>query len=220
MKIFHFGKIYTTKDLNTPIRKISSVPRNRFKIAIIDDEEFIYQDELRKSGFDITKYDDALDLQMLDSYPIIICDINGVGKNFKSPMGGAFLIRELKKRYPLKAYAAYTGSTYDISINTYLEGVSIIKKDIDIDDWCIEIDSLIKKISDPKETWSKIRDILIKEEVPLLSLSKLEHEYVDILLNKNGNFTNFPSADKNIQLAPDVRAVIQSLVAGIILTAL
>ena len=135
-------------------------------------------------------------------------------------MGGAFLIRELKKKYPLKAYAAYTGSTYDISINNYLEGVSIIKKDIEIDDWCIEIDNLIRNISDPKEVWLKIRDILLKEEVDLISLANLEDEYVDIILNKNGDFHNFPSAKKENTLNPDVRAVVQSLVAGIILNTL
>lgn len=210
-------KRYTIKDLNTPSRKIKSASRDRFKIAIIDDEDFVFLEELRKSGFDIRKYDDALDLQMFDSYPIIICDIKGVGKDFKSPMGGAFLIRELKKKYPLKAYAAYTGSTYDISINNYLEGVSIIKKDIEIDDWCIEIDNLIRNISDPKEVWLKIRDILLKEEVDLISLANLEDEYVDIILNKNGDFHNFPSAKKENTLNPDVRAVVQSLVAGIIL---
>ena len=213
-------KRYTIKDLNTPSRKIKSASRDRFKIAIIDDEDFVFLEELRKSGFDIRKYDDALDLQMFDSYPIIICDIKGVGKDFKSPMGGAFLIRELKKKYPLKAYAAYTGSTYDISINNYLEGVSIIKKDIEIDDWCIEIDNLIRNISDPKEVWLKIRDILLKEEVDLISLANLEDEYVDIILNKNGDFHNFPSANKENTLNPDVRAVVQSLVAGIILNTL
>ena len=213
-------KRYTIKDLNTPSRKIKSASRDRFKIAIIDDEDFVFLEELRKRGFDIRKYDDALDLQMFDSYPIIICDIKGVGKDFKSPMGGAFLIRELKKKYPLKAYAAYTGSTYDISINNYLEGVSIIKKDIEIDDWCIEIDNLIRNISDPKEVWLKIRDILLKEEVDLISLANLEDEYVDIILNKNGDFHNFPSAKKENTLNPDVRAVVQSLVAGIILNTL
>lgn len=213
-------KRYTIKDLNIPSRKIKSASRGRFKIAIIDDEEFVFLEELRKSGFDITKYDDALDLQMLDSYPIIICDIKGVGRNFKSPMGGAFLIRELKKKYPLKAYATYTGSTYDISINSYLEGVNIIKKDIEIDDWCVEIDSLIRKISDPKEVWLKIREILLKEEVDLISLANLEDEYVDIILNKNGDFHNFPSVKKDHGLNPDVRAVVQSLVAGIILNVL
>ena len=213
-------KRYTIKDLNTPSRKIKSASRDRFKIAIIDDEDFVFLEEVRKSGFDIRKYDDALDLQMFDSYPIIICDIKGVGKDFKSPMGGAFLIRELKKKYPLKAYAAYTGSTYDISINNYLEGVSIIKKDIEIDDWCIEIDNLIRNISDPKEVWLKIRDILLKEEVDLISLANLEDEYVDIILNKNGDFHNFPSAKKENTLNPDVRAVVQSLVAGIILNTL
>ena len=69
-----------------------------------------------------------------------------------------------------------------------------------------------------KETWNKIRDILIKEDVPLLSLAKLEHEYVDIILNKDANFHNFPSSSNDIKLTQDVRAIIQSLVAGLILS--
>lgn len=219
MGIFNIRK-YTIKDLSISSRQIKPVPRSKFKIAIIDDEDFIYLDELRKSGFDITKYDDALDLQMFDSYPIIICDIKGVGKEFKSPMGGAFLIRELKNKYPLKSYAAYTGSAYDISINSYLLGVNIIKKDIEIDDWCVEIDNLIRKVSDPKEIWIKIRDILLKEDVDLISLANLESEYVDIILNKNANFNDFPSTKRYKKLNPDVRAILQSLVAGIILNAL
>ena len=121
----------------------------------------------------------------------------------------------MKKRYPYKVFAAYTGSTYDISINSYLEGVHIIKKDIDVDDWCTEIDLLIKKSVDPSIIWDTIRNTLIKEEVPTLMIAKLEHDYVDILLNKKGDFREFPS-EKTLKINADIRSVIQSLVANVI----
>ncbi len=215
--LIKIGKLYTTKDLNTPRRKMVNAYRSMINVVIVDDEEFVYLEELRKSGFSLVKYDDVPDLQSLEAYPVIICDIKGVGKAFKSPFEGAYLIRELRKKYPFKVLAAYTGSTYDISINSYLEGIQIIKKDISIDEWCSEIDFLIKKVSDPKENWNKIRDMLIKEDVPLLSLAKLEHEYVNILLNKSGNFHEFPSSMKKLNLSEDVRSVIQSLIVGLIL---
>lgn len=214
--MFVIGRVYTVKDLNIPSRKIKQITRSNVSIVIIDDEDFLYFDELRNSGFNLTHYKDVQDIRMLESFPIIISDIKGVGKSFKSPSEGAFLLRELKKKYPFKVLAAYTGSTYDINLNSYLDGVHIIKKDIEIDDWCEEIDNLIKITGDPKEIWNKIRDILIKEEVPLLSLAKLEHEYVDILLNKNADFHGFPTSDKKLKLSSDVRGVIQSLVGSII----
>lgn len=213
--IFTIGHVYSIRDLNLPSRKLNQNFRDKVKVVFVDDERFVYYDELIRSGFHITQYDDVPDLQTLGEFGVIICDIKGVGKAFNSPSEGAYLIRELKKRYPYKVFAAYTGSTYDISINSYLDGVHIIKKDIDIDDWCTEIDLLIKKSVDPGIIWDTIRNTLIKEDVPTLIIAKLEHEYVDILLNKGGDFRNFPS-EKTIKINSDIRSIIQSLVANVI----
>jgi len=213
--IFTIGQVYSVRDLNLPSRKLNQNFRDKVKIVFVDDEKFVYYDELIRSGFHITQYEDVPDLQTLGEFGIIICDIKGVGKAFNSPSEGAYLIRELKKRYPYKVFAAYTGSTYDISINSYLEGVHIIKKDIDVDDWCTEIDLLIKKSVDPSIIWDTIRNTLIKEEVPTLMIAKLEHDYVDILLNKKGDFREFPS-EKTLKINADIRSVIQSLVANVI----
>lgn len=217
-----FGKNYTIKDLNTPILKSKNIGniRNRYKILIIDDEPFIYYEELRNIGFNLTKKEDVTHLEDVEAYPIVISDIKGVGKSYNSRFDGAMLIRELKKKYPFKIFAAYTGSTYNPTINSYLDGVNIIKKDIEIDDWCQEIDALIKRVSDPKYIWSKIRDILIEEDIPLIELAKLENEYVDIILNKNGDFHNFPSKKTKLNINTDVRSIINSLVAGLILSAI
>ena len=213
--IFTFGQVYTIRDLNLPSRKLNQDFRDKVKIVFIDDEKFVYYDELIRSGFHITHYEDVPDLQTLGEFGVIICDIKGVGKAFNSPSEGAYLIRELKKRYPYKIFAAYTGSTYDISLNSYLESVHIIKKDIEIDDWCTEIDLLIKKSVDPRIIWETIRNTLIKEEVPTLMIAKLENDYVDILINKGGNFREFPS-EKTLKVSSDVRSIIQSLVANVI----
>lgn len=48
---------------------------------------------------------------------------------------------------------------------------------------CTEIDLLIKKSVDPRIIWDTIRNTY-QEEVPTLMIAKLEHDYVDILLNK------------------------------------
>jgi len=215
-RIFNLGKFYSIQDLNTPSQKLHSNYRDKVKIVFIDDEDFIYIDDLRRSGFNITQYHDIEDLQTLGTFHVIICDIKGVGKHFHTSAEGAFLIRELKKKYPYKVFAAYTGSTNRIGINDYLRGVYIIKKDIDMDDWCNEIDLLVKKAVNPQYIWSSIREILLNENVSTLNVAKLEHKYVDIILNRDGNFNDFLK-DKTIAINDNVRDIITSLISNIAL---
>ena len=215
-RIFNWGKIYSIQDLNTPSQKLHSNYRDKVKIVFIDDEDFIYIDDLRRSGFNITQYHDIEDLQMLGSFHVIICDIKGIGKNFKAQAEGAFIIRELKKKYPYKVFAAYTGSTHRLDINEYLRGVHIIKKDIDMDEWCNEIDLLVKKAVSPQYIWCAIREILLNENVPTLNIAKLEHKYVDIIIHKNGNFNNFLT-DETIKISDHVKEIITTLISNIAL---
>jgi hypothetical protein len=215
-RIINIGKIYSIQDLNTPSQKLHSNYRDRVKIVVIDDEDFIYFDDLRRSGFNITQYHDIEDLQTLDAFHVIICDIKGIGRHFNSRAEGAFIIRELKKKHPYKVFAAYTGSTHRIDINEYLLGVHIIKKDIDMDDWCNEIDSLVRKAVSPQYVWTAIREILLNENVSTLSIARLEHKYVDIILNKNGDFTDLLT-DKKIKISDNVKDIITTLISNIAL---
>ena len=70
------------RDLNLPSRKLNQNFRDKVKIVFVDDEKFVYYDELIRSGFHITQYEDVPDLQTLGEFGIIICDIKGVGKAF------------------------------------------------------------------------------------------------------------------------------------------
>ena len=74
-RIFNLGKFYSIQDLNTPSQKLHSNYRDKVKIVFIDDEDFIYIDDLRRSGFNITQYHDIEDLQTLGTFHVIICDI-------------------------------------------------------------------------------------------------------------------------------------------------
>lgn len=190
--------------------------RGSFKIAVIDDDDFVYEGKLRKLGFNIDKYDDITNLEMVSAYNIIISDIKGVGKHFNSEFEGAFLLYELKKKYPFKAFAAYTSSSYDIRINTFLAGIEIIKKDSSIELWSEAIDSLISSVSNPKLVWNKMRKSLLDKDVSLLELERLEDEFVDRILNRNGDFTGFPSKKSSKGISPDAIETISAISAGII----
>lgn len=212
---FLSNKKYTILDLNITSSSYTYNQREKFKIAFIDDEDFIYLDRLIKLGFRINKYDDVKDLEMLSSYDIIISDIRGVGKSFNSDAEGAFLLHELKKIYPYKVFAAYTESAFDVKINSYLSGIQVIKKDFSIDEWSTAIDSLIFDISNPKKVWKRIRSELLDIEVPLSDLVELENEFVSRILNKK-NLDNFPSSKIKNNLSPEAIKIISSTLTALL----
>ena len=76
---------------------INSSDRVKIPIAVIDDELFNYKDLLRDYGFSITHFEDINDIKIVEAYPIVICDIKGVGKFLNSKLEGAQLISEIKK---------------------------------------------------------------------------------------------------------------------------
>lgn len=211
---FWSNKKYTIQDLNITGSSYTNVQRENFKIAFIDDEDFVYLERLTNLGFRINKYNDVQDLNMLSSYDIIISDIRGVGKSFNSDAEEAFILHELKKTYPYKVFAAYTGSAFDIKINSYLSGIKVIKKDFSIDEWSAAIDSLISDISNPKKVWKRMRSELLEIEVPLSHLVKLEDEFVYKVLN-NKSLENFPSADIRNKLSQDAINIISATASAL-----
>lgn len=214
--LFRFRKFHVINELSLSTQTFKPAQRGEFKIAIVDDEVFLYLDQLRRLGFNITTYKDVTDLNMLYSYDVIISDIKGVGKDFNSEFEGAFLLRELKKKYPYKGFAAYTGSAFDIRINTFLVDIQIIKKDITIDEWCNAIDSLIRNISDPKTVWNRIRKDLLDKEVSLLDLERLEDEFVDRVLNRNCDFSNFPSQKAKKHISTEALNLLSSIASNLL----
>ena len=210
------GKQYTIADLNTPENALSAIDvKQRIPILIIDDDGFSYKEQLRDENYNLTCLPRIDDLNAAAAYPIVICDIRGVGTNFDKEKEGAFVVRELKKKFPFKQYAVYSGSLYSLeSFEEDLKGIERIKKDPDIDMWRTYFDELIRRVIDPKENWKTIRDYLIKKDVPLKDIAMLESNYVDILNNRPEDMKNFPEKKTFPNIGPDVRAIIQSMIAG------
>lgn len=210
------GKQYTIADLNTPKNALSAIDvRPKIQILLIDDEEFTYKEQLRDEKYNLTCLSRIDDLNAVAVYPIVICDIRGVGTNFDKEKEGAFVVRELKKKFPFKQYAVYSGSLYSLeSFEDDLKGIERIKKDPDIEMWRTYFNELIRRVTDPKENWKTIRDYLIKEDVALKEIALLESNYVDILNNRPDDMKNFPEEKSFPNLRQDIRAIIQSMIAG------
>jgi hypothetical protein len=216
MNFYHLGKPKGILELETSNLKLEPLDRKLIPIMVIDDNEFAYLDHLRNHRFDITYFPDINSIESTLAYEIILCDIHGVGKVFKSKFEGAHVIAEIRKKYPFKVIIAYTGQTHDPSYNKYFQLADYtFKKDIDGDEWVEKLDVAIEKAVNPIYKWEKMRTFLLDKGVSMFEITKLENEYVKIVLSKK-DITKFPSQKLVEEMNPDVRAVLQSFTASII----
>jgi len=216
MNFITIGKPKSIKELDVPILKMKGIDRIKIPILVIDDSPFEYLDHLKTHRFDLTYFNDIPSIESSKEYEIILCDINGVGKNLKSKYQGAHVISEIHKKYPFKTIIAYTGFTHDPTYNIFFRMADFtVKKDIDGDEWIEKLDAAIDLTTDPKKKWIKMRNHLMENDVTLFEIVKLEDEYVKCILSGKG-LENFPSKQLGKEINQDVRAVIQSFTASII----
>lgn len=154
--------------------------RKSIKIAVIDDQPFAPEHNLKNNQFQIVTYTDIHNVTQILEYPIILCDLQGVGLQLANDMQGAYLIEEIKRNYPEKAVIAFTGGSANsnISRRAELAADDYLKKDASIEDWRDILDKHIGNLSDPVYIWKQLRVRLVKAEIAPLELMKLEHAYV------------------------------------------
>lgn len=154
--------------------------RQSVKIAVIDDQPFSPEHNLKNNQFQIATYTDIHKIEQVSEYPIILCDLQGVGAHLSSDMQGAYLIEEIKRNYPEKIVIAYTGgsSNSNISKRASIAADDYLRKDIPIEDWRETLDKHIKNLSDPLYVWRKFRARLIHADITPLELLKLEDAFV------------------------------------------
>lgn len=211
-----FSKPKSIKDLNLPSLKLKQVKRNEVPILIIDDDKFEYKSILQNHNFSITHVEDIDAIDFVHNYEIILCDINGVGKKFGSKFDGAYIISEIRKKYPFKYIIAYTGHTHDPSYTKHFKKAdNVINKDIASDEWVEELDVAIYSVVNPITRWMKIRDFLILQNIDISIVAKLEDEYVRTIL-AGDDISNFPKKKTSKDLPDDARAILNSFVASII----
>ena len=193
-----------------PIAKL----RAHVPIVAIDDDGFAYADVLRNHGFRITVLNDISDVNAVESYPIIICDIKGVGASFKSRFEGAHVISEIRKHYPLKYLIVYTGQMFDASYNPYFALCDTsMKKDAGSDEWVEALDRAISVYVDPMSQWKKARQLVISHDIPPARLMELEDEYVRSVLDRKKPFQN---QKRLLDLPSDLKAVLLGVASNVV----
>lgn len=212
--VWFFGKTYELSELENITRE-PKFKRNVVDILCIDDQGLQYEDIIRHHGFSIKVLRDIEDIRSVADYPVVICDIKGVGKSFKSEFEGGHIIQEIKKHYPSKILIAYTGHQFDGRYNKYFKMCDyVLTKDIDSDQWVDTLDLVVKSVTSPIEQWKRIHQYLVDNDVSARTIYLLEQEFIAAVLEKDGAKFALPKTIK--PLSQDVRAVIQSFIASVI----
>lgn len=173
------GDLEKEKRISSRLKSPSELRQN-IEIAVIDDQPFSAEQNLKNNHFQITLFRDVRKIEEVSNFPIILCDLQGVGVQLAQDLQGAYLIEELKSNYPDKAVIAFTGG----SINSAISKRAIkfaddyLKKDASIDEWRDVLDKHIRQLSNPVYVWKRLRIRLVEEGITPKELLKLEHVFV------------------------------------------
>lgn len=208
-----FFKIGTPERLASLSATNPSLERRRSRVAVIDDEPFIRADALRASGFDLIEIGDISSIESVANYPIVVCDIKGVGVKFKSKFEGAHVIAEIRNTYPDKYLIAFTGMTFDATYNAKLAKADIsATKDVDTEAWTQILDSAIKEVSDPTRRWLRFRKHLLAQDIDLYDVFLLEQAFIKSI--KNRDQTQLINASRDTPISKETKELIVAFSAS------
>jgi hypothetical protein len=161
--------------------------KRRFDIGVLDDEPFFPASALRAHGFRLVELGgDIKSVEQVAAYPIVICDIKGVGAAFGSKYEGAHVLSEIRKAYPDKYLVAFTGMTYDASYNEKLNAADkSATKDTPIEVWTQTLEAGLRAVGDPRERWIRLRPTLLAKGVELYDLLLLEQAFIKSIKERN-----------------------------------
>jgi hypothetical protein len=180
---FPFAKSINDLEKETKPQSYLRAPTNlraEFEIAVIDDQPFSPEQNLKNNSFQIRSFRDISSVKEIEKFPIILCDLQGVGINLASELQGSYLIEEIKSNYPEKVVIAFTGGSTNSSIfkRAIKFADNYIKKDATIDEWRDVLDKHIQHLSDPVHVWKQVRIRLVKAGITPIELIRVEHEFV------------------------------------------
>ena len=157
-------------------------------IAVIDDEPFLKTDVLRNHGFNISELGDIKAIDQVMAYPIVICDIKGVGKSFGSSFEGAHLLAEIRKSYPDKYLITCSGLQHNVSYNESLNSADAsVTKDMPTEYWTTVLEKGLKSVGYPNERWIRFRKNLTEKGVDAFEIFKLEQSFIKSVKNKDSS---------------------------------
>lgn len=214
MAFLTFGHPKTITDLRSVVGTRHKPERKDVKIVVIDNDPFPYIDILRNHNFNIEQLPDLETLASISTYDIVLCDVQDVGQKFSETYQGAYLVKEIRKKYPFKYIISYTAFDNDARYTALLKSADdSIKKDEDTEVWVSKIDSAIESVYDVEEQWYKIRDYLLSQKVSMFQVALLENEFV-CRIQKKKSFDDFPTAQRNFQIDKDAKDILLSFIGS------
>ena len=208
---------YVERELN--LRNFSqrlTEKRVRFPILVIDDEEFTPIDFLRRHKYNITHIPDAPNIDVATSYPIVLCDIVGVGRSLSPNNHGAQLIAEIKKSFPEKIVIAYTGGATSPLLELSIQSADrYLKKDAPVEEWCQILDDAILELANPAAVWKKFRHRLLRAGASPYQLAVLEDAFAThVLAGRETYEPQLLGQAKRINLPPAAKSIVLNLIAS------
>ncbi|MDT8849467.1 hypothetical protein RN053_03125 [Pantoea dispersa] len=208
------GKCYELEELNkvTPYQ-VSN--RNLIPIVCIDDQGMQYDQILINHGFNLKVLTDITDIRAVSDYPIVICDIKGIGKSFGSKFEGGHIIEEIHKNYPEKILISFSGNQFDARYNKFFKLCDyVLTKDIDSDQWVSVLDDTIKKVTTPIAQWKRMRAFLYEKNVSTRKVFELEQEFITAIITKDkSKFATNKTLDN---LSQDTRTVLTGFLSSLL----
>ncbi|NAT79255.1 hypothetical protein CWD78_17720 [Dickeya dadantii] len=154
---------------------------------------------------------------MVISYPIIICDIKGVGKSFGSNYEGGYVIEQIRQLYPDKYIIAMSAEIYKITFMNILENADDkIMRDSGIDVVSSALNKAFEIMQSNKERWCRLRNNLIsKHKVDLYDVWEIEQEFIKSSLNSDRRIFENSRVVRNSKEI--VRGILINFISGLIL---
>lgn len=189
--------------------------KDAFEILIIDDNPPPMIDTLRRSGFRVRDIKDIETIETTQKYPIIACDIQGIGKSFRphSENGGFYVLQEIRKYYPDKYLIQYSTKSQDLDAGLTKADV-IFPKDTNIEAWQRHLESSLKELGNPKRRWMRIRRQLSDQGEDGYKIYQLEQAYIKGILNQDPQ--QLKSERLLNTLSPETKKIIINFVASTI----
>ena len=175
----HFGRPKRLRELHLT-RQSPATVRARQRILVVDDQPFLLKEVIASHGFSIVEMRDLQSVDLAAAYPIIVCDIKGVGAALGGKHEGAHLFREIRKVFPEKYIISFTGFRFDPTFNKYFQSADrSLKKDTDLEAWVEVLDEATTVMSDPVQRWLRVRRHLLDSvEIDMWTVLLLEQAFI------------------------------------------
>lgn len=198
---FEFGSPHKLDKLDKNPMNLQEL-KAKFQILLIDDHPPAILELLRKSGFNVRDFPDIQNIEAVEPFPIVACDIEGIGKAFRpdSKVGGIHVLREIRKYYPDKYLIQYSTKSQDIDPSLNKADI-IFPKDTTIDVWQQTIEKALEELGNPKKRWMKVRRRLSDEGVDGHEIFRLEQAHIKDLLGATKDGLRSQSSTSNLQPA-------------------